>query len=419
MGVLKNWQMEQDQRGFRWVADAFVCGKCVDDYALQAHIRANATATTCSYCGSSADEPIACELDTFMECLAAGIAVDWDDAENFMPYDGGDWAFPDANLQIYDLLADGHLGIDVHEGLFEDIVEAFQDRAFAPRYFFGTSRAEQLSFGWDAFVKTVTHEVRFLFMAVGDSETEYGDPSAILPATMLSEIGQVVLDGGLIGTIAADTDLFRALPATKSNGDPRPLTAKQLGTPPLEHATTSNRMSPNGIPMFYGSFETETAQDESIAANPQVGELALATFATQVELTVVDLTTLPSVPSLFDEAARATRPSLIFLHHFAAEVSKPVARDKKEHIEYVPTQIVTEYFRHIFEREHGIRIDGLVYSSAARNGGRSLVLFVENADCVEMSEREAGSDGKLSMTKATVVIARHEVSETGGSRPAG
>jgi hypothetical protein len=28
-------------------------------------------------------------------------------------------------------------------------------------------------------------------------------------------------------------------------------------------------------------------------------------------------------------------------------------------LEYVPTQIVTEYFRHVFEAEHGVRIDGI------------------------------------------------------------
>lgn len=46
---------------------------------------------------------------------------------------------------------------------------------------------------------------------------------------------------------------------------------------------------------------------------------------------------------------------MIFLDRFAHEVSKPVAPDALEHIEYVPTQIVTEYFRHAFEREFGLR----------------------------------------------------------------
>ena len=36
-------------------------------------------------------------------------------------------------------------------------------------------------------------------------------------------------------------------------------------------------------------------------------------------------------------------PRLVFLHHVAEDISCPIARDDRVHIEYVPTQVVTEY----------------------------------------------------------------------------
>jgi len=40
--------------------------------------------------------------------------------------------------------------------------------------------------------------------------------------------------------------------------------ANQIGTVPLECAKYSNRMSPAGIPMFYGVLDPETALEETI-----------------------------------------------------------------------------------------------------------------------------------------------------------
>ncbi len=184
----------------------------------------------------------------------------------------------------------------------------------------------------------------------------------------------------------------------------RPATAKALGTPPVERARLSNRMSPNGIPMFYGAFDAETAVTETTTAGwPDGCDLTLGAFVTSREFNIVDLTQLAPIPSLFDEGARDVRPSLIFLHRFAAEVSKPVDREEREHLEYVPTQIVTEYFRHAFESEHDVEADGIVYASATTEGGRCIVLFVENEDCVDGSD-DSEAHGALALASAYSVL---------------
>ena len=159
-------------------------------------------------------------------------------------------------------------------------------------------------------------------------------------------------------------------------------------------------MSPNGIAMFYGATDEETAVTE-IAGHqwPQTDDLTVALFETCVPLQVVDLVTPPSIPSLFDKDRLEVRSTLIFLHRFADEVSKPIDIDEREHLEYVPTQIVTEYFRHAFEAEYGTHIDGVRYRSATRDGGECLVLFVENEECVDMTD-----DGDLAIPAKLAMI---------------
>ena len=71
----------------------------------------------------------------------------------------------------------------------------------------------------------------------------------------------------------------------------------------------------------------------------------------------------------------------MFLNHFAYDLSKPIVRDKRVHVEYVPTQVVTEYFR--TEVRHDDQpILGIRYRSARHSEGRSLVLFATQDDLV-------------------------------------
>ncbi len=100
-------------------------------------------------------------------------------------------------------------------------------------------------------------------------------------------------------------------------------------------------------------------------------------FETLVDLLVVDLTDLPAVPSIFEGG---DRDSLLFLENFAEEVSQPFEPDAEIHIEYVPTQVVSEYLRHRVQDVHGRAIRGLVYESAKRPGTRNLALFIESAE---------------------------------------
>ena len=72
---------------------------------------------------------------------------------------------------------------------------------------------------------------------------------------------------------------------------------------------------------------------------------------------------------------------LAFLNHVRDEISRPVQRDDRNHIEYIPTQVVTEFARSKLTRldtqTDGIKyqIDGIKYQSAVHPGHASYVFF--------------------------------------------
>ena len=161
-------------------------------------------------------------------------------------------------------------------------------------------------------------------------------------------------------------------------------TALALGTVPRDKAIYSNRMSPAGIPMFYGALDPETALKETVDRTSENDEVAsIATFISLKETKVLDLTELPNVPSLFDQNNGHMRSALKFMHSFVADLSKPISKDGMEHIDYVPTQVFTEYVRYLYISIEGDRLLGIIYPSTKQEGGKSIALFLENEHCCD------------------------------------
>lgn len=97
------------------------------------------------------------------------------------------------------------------------------------------------------------------------------------------------------------------------------------------------------------------------------------------ELRYLDLAELPEVPSIFDMSARMERPWLFFLHRFAQEIAKPVKADAGD-IDYVPTQVLTEYVRHVLGGPDD-PVLGIRYGSAVHPDGVCWVVFVDASGC--------------------------------------
>jgi hypothetical protein len=66
-----------------------------------------------------------------------------------------------------------------------------------------------------------------------------------------------------------------------------------------------------------------------------------------------------------------------FFRDLVEDFTRPIERDDRIHIEYVPTQVFTEYCRLAWhgEFESSSPLEGIIYPSARRPGQLAIVLF--------------------------------------------
>ena len=137
--------------------------------------------------------------------------------------------------------------------------------------------------------------------------------------------------------------------------------------------------------MFYGAFEKEVARKEIFVQNDLVTRphFTVGEFKPLNPLQLIDFTQLPELPSIFDKKKRDIYYPVLFFSSFRYELSKPIDWDGRQHIKYVPTQILTEYFRYVFPELTGININGLMYGSSKSPGQKCCVLFMDNKESKE------------------------------------
>ena len=160
--------------------------------------------------------------------------------------------------------------------------------------------------------------------------------------------------------------------------------------PPPERLRKAGRLNASGVSCFYGAFDIETCLSE---LRPPVGSCVVsAAFELIRPITVLDMTRFTEEVqnrSVFSPVRQARLDQWRFMQLFRSEITKPVLPDD-EIFDYVPTQAVAE-FVHINlagKLGDGIkRIDGIIYESAQRPGGRNIALFGEAA-LVKGSEEE-------------------------------
>jgi hypothetical protein len=375
MGRAKEWMMEREARGYD-DAEGSICHDCVEDAYLAQWIDENATETICRFCGREADEPIAASFEEFIGVVLDGIRFDWshpdDEGIMFISREGG----YQASISDLDDVLSGY-EISDNVSVVEALIESIDDNGWVERDYYIGDKSQQLKWGWDKFKRVTKHQTRYLFLSVKN-----GDDSSVPASQMLDAIAGVIAsdlgDIEFVKVIGPDTDLVRIRIDSKKFE-----TAADIGSPPEKFALQSNRMSPAGIPMFYGALDVDTAKAETFDEAQHLGQtISIGVFRPLRNLHLLDLAELPNIPSVFDAEGHHLIHPLRFLHAFARDLAKPIARDGREHIEYVPTQIVTEYFRRVF-RVGKMRLDGLIYRSARHPGGTAVVLFCENAQCVD------------------------------------
>lgn len=363
MGIAKDDGILCAERGYGH-CDKKVCRDCVGNRQLKELIKNKGYMGRCDYCGQRRK---VVELEALFELIISGIKFSYESADDYL-FEG---KYLVETYDRYDVAHDIADEAEIeNQDLIDDIVNTLADETWCKKDAFYESDHERYLISWHEFCELVKWKMRYVFFRSREEEFEFDE---ISPAGILDMVGMFVEELGLVRQKPERTQLFRG----RTHYENEALNeAKQFGPPPVEYAA-ANRMSPEGIPMFYATFEAETALDEINDSKPCA---TVARFLTSRALTVVDLSVLKrkKLPSIFDEKNRDLRQALIFLKRFAEEIS--MKTEGKPAIDYVPTQIVTEYFRHVFRYGDNKAIDGIIYSSAAREGGHCAVLFMDGKD---------------------------------------
>jgi hypothetical protein len=142
--------------------------------------------------------------------------------------------------------------------------------------------------------------------------------------------------------------------------------------------------------------------------NPKLG-ISVGTFKTTREANILNLTALPRPFGFFEQqpdSSEISRSALAFLNSFVKSMAVKVEPGQREHIDYVPTQVVTEWFRTVYRGEGG-RLDGIAYPSAQRVGGSSLVLFADRYD-VTLTAAEVKKACAAQNVDEWIIKHRHE-----------
>lgn len=352
------------------MSDKHVCAECFEDEDLKEWIHRQGEQPGCHFC-SGQDAPTA-ELRELCAHIESCLRKVYGFAEDQLPYESAEGGYIGRHWTTYEILVEEvqlSLPRDRKSTLLYSLLERLTDRTWCDYEWVALDRDRALELSWDDFCETVKHKRRFFFHATGkDTHDSY------TPASLLEEIAGMSEQFGLVRELAGDQGtLWRArsdLAEGAASG------AADFGPPPVARATQSNRMNPPGIPMLYLASSATTALREVRKPAAQVGR-----WVATRPLRVLDLRSLPRVPGIFSGADRDRRLLLRFLQSFAFDIMQPVERDELQHIDYLPSQVVTEFVRdYRFGRrpgEKGRLVDGIAYESTVHRGaGWNLALFL-------------------------------------------
>lgn len=349
---------------FQAVTIERVCSSCFGDVDLRAWIRAEQGPRGCDACGKYDSptmkfEQVAARIE---KCIRRyyGRAVDQ------LPYESAEGGYIGHHWDSWDMMDKLGLNLPRDNGDLRDaIAMSMQDEVWCDFDWLALEPDEALRSSWQRFCDTVKHKRRFFFHSTGRD-----DQDSYTPASLLSSIAQISENIGLITELEVGTKVWRARPDLAKSGR---VCSRDFGPPPVEHALQSNRMNPPGISMLYLASTATTALMETRATSSKVG-----LWQTTRPLRVLNLRDLPSVPSMFSDADRNCCLSLSFLHDFAEDVMTPVARDNRVHIDYLPSQVVTEFIRD-YPFMDG-KVDGISYRSTVHARGWNVALFLGPED---------------------------------------
>ena len=391
-----------------------LCISHIADEALAGSLGAQMTERACSFCSRTASEDedaFAVALGDLVEKVDHAIDSHYVSVERNRD---GVWLDTTGTFAGMEPLACVDVVNEICEEAFEGNVTDEVLEAIARAIMAGPDlmRVSDSHDGWYSFSELVRSTSRFVMMPSQGGPDDWAaepDGSFVLDSadeaplaarrTPFDSIGPFLeqlrhyVDGGL--------DLIDALPAETAFHRGRLMDsawklkpeAESLRPAPSEKAT-ANRMSPAGISMFYASADAQTAIAEIASHGPEPYAL-MGAFRSTRELKVLDLTRWPRFPSYFDADRTVELKTAIFLRAFVKEITAPIIPDGRQHVEYVPTQVLTEYLRWV----PNTAIDGIALPSAqSKDHAKTYVLFFNGEDCVSAAYHAGNQHSRATFT---------------------
>lgn len=380
--------------------DTFCCKNCFDEEEIIDFVINSKETGECDYCGS--ENATICSVSLVGDFIKEGFLREYEDAANSVGYCSQDGGYLLSHSTMDEILIHSEEifsdSLEDPRILLEDLV-ALDATPYVRKDPYGPSSGEPEEIDkWKNFCEVVTKEKPFT--AVYSTKEIYVDQTH--PSNFLPYLAEHLCSHGLIYEINPGIQIYRGRLA----GDNKNFQHRDLTSPPLEK-TKSNRMSPAGIPFFYGCFDQETCVKE---VRPSKGEkVAVATFEIITPLTILDLSEIPDSPepiSIFNENYGFSFESYFkpFMYHFGNNISKPLSNDDSDW-EYRPTQVLTEFIRfHKFQETafgflnesetiKPIKVNGIIYKSSLSEGGKNIVLF--RGPDISTTSKENGGDSWL------------------------
>ncbi len=384
MSLIKRELARREEASYDLYDDKYVCDDCLDDGYLSARIsEEKSDERNCSYCGNSG----AAKLEVLCQLMQEALDLYYSDPAEVLYHDSSDGGYQGDVLDGNEIIQTHFPVWSSNDDLVVDVGLSFIASNYCSNDVYLGSEEESLKVSWENFNYLIKHKTRYLFFEPEDQGQWY--ESMIHPAKVLDIVGDFIANAGLIRTIAKSTPFYRARVVEKGISLSKD---EEMGSPPDKYANMPNRMSAAGISNFYAGFDEYTAVSETYDSRKDDGDKSVfvAIFENEGDLSLLDLTRLPEIPSFFDCNTESVirRRVLIFLKKMISEFVKPVDRDRKAHIEYVPTQVFTEFVRFRLHEKVGLSIDGILYESSRGDASNAVVIFANNEQCCNRSNNQ-------------------------------
>lgn len=357
-----------------------ICSDCIEDEYLQRIVEETGNQIQCSECGST--EFLAFTATELGELIGPILIEQLSRGEDIRVFHGpddekGGWEQEGESLDHYvqDVLKQ-------YPSFYDEILEAVYnsenvwppdgEQAFLDEFSNYVTRpiitAEYLE-QWRAVELEIRHRKRFFSItAKSFFDSLFHDIDSLRLSHWGTEAKQ-----GVVKILTTGTHIFRSRKCVSTELLNRAYTnpMAEIGPPPIEK-TSAGRMNSDGIVVFYGALEADTAIAE---LRPSIGgDIMSASFETQRDLRLLDFKILESAISTeklsyFDPEFESKVSRIEFLRQLHALISKPV-QPGQEH-EYLITQTMAEYLNHVIEP----CFDGLIFKSVQKQDGLNVTLF--------------------------------------------